>query len=196
MAGQGPGPVFWLLATVMLAGALGVVTLRNMVHAALCLALTLLMAGGLYLNLGADLLAGFQVLIYVGAVVTLTLVAIMLIAKIADKDLVQTEARGGWAAIVSAGVGLLLCYVLASASWTPNAALVEAGVDHERQAKALSLALLDPYLLPFEVASLLLLVALMGAVVLAQHTALAERREVKAALREPAAPTEGDQPDA
>ena len=189
MAGHGPGPVFWLLATVMLAGALGVVLLRNMVHAALCLAVTLLMAGGLYLNLGADLLAGFQVLIYVGAVVTLVLVAIMLIAKIADKDLVQTQSRGGWAAVVSLLVGLALCYVVANSDWTPNATLTEHAVDHARQAKALSLAMLDPYLLPFEVASLLLLAALMGAVVLAQHTALAERRELRS-------PAKGEQPDA
>lgn len=190
MAGHGPGPVFWLLAAVLIASALGVVTLRNMVHSALCLAVTLLMAGGLYLNMGADLLAGFQVLIYVGAVVTLVLVAIMLIAKIADRDLSQTQARGGWAAAVSIAVWLMLSWVLAHGTWTPNAALTEGGADAARQAKALSLALLDPYLLPFEVASLLLLVALMGAVVLAQHTALAERSDIKAALKE------GEQRDA
>lgn len=169
MEASSPGLAFWLLAALLLAGAVGCVTLRNMVHAALGLALTLVAAGGLFLNLEADLLAGFQVLIYVGAVITLLLVAIMVIANVTEQVPIAGRARAGWPLLLSVGTGLGLCLVLAATSWTANPALVARPYDHTRQSQALSMALLDPYLLPFEVASVLLLVALLGAVVIAQH---------------------------
>lgn len=169
MATSSPGPVFWLLAAVIVVSSLGVVMARNMVHSALCLGVMLLMVGGLYLNLGADLLAGFQVLIYVGAVVTLVLIAIMLIHNIASRQVLQTNTRWGWAALLSTAVGGLLIWVLTGATWfaEPHPAKLQ---DYEGRLKAVCYALLDKYLLPFEVASVLLLVALVGAVVIAQQT--------------------------
>ncbi len=166
------GPVFWLLAAATIVTSLGVVLLRNMVQSAISLALMLLMMGGLYLNLQADLLAGFQVLIYVGAVVTLILVGIMLIQNVATRYIVQTNRRWGLAAVVSiVGCGLF-CRVIAGASFPVQA----RAVNYETQTRQLSMALLDTYLLPFEVASVLLLVALVGAIVIAQQTEGGKRR--------------------
>jgi NADH:ubiquinone oxidoreductase subunit 6 (subunit J) len=173
------GPAFWILATVIVVGSLGVVMSRNMVHSALFLALVLLMAGGLYLNLEAGLLAGFQVLIYVGAVVTLMLIAIMLIQNIAARDIIQTNPRGGLAALVSVATGAVMIYVLREAQWTlaPHATQPLA---QDVALRDVCYALLDTYLLPFEVASVVLLVALVGAIVFAQHTQAGERAEAAA----------------
>jgi NADH:ubiquinone oxidoreductase subunit 6 (subunit J) len=184
------GPMFYLLATIMVVAALGVVLARNMVHAALWLALVLLMAGGLYLNLAADLLAGFQVLIYVGAVITLVLIAVMLVSQLTNREVVQTNGRRLPAAVVAAAGAAMLCWVLGSAEWPPvNPAL--ASQSYDLSLRMLCYALLDKYLLPFEVASLLLLVALVGAVVFAQHTHAADKARALAAA-EAAAAAEAD----
>ena len=167
------GPAFWLLAVTIVLGSLGVVLLRNMVQSALCLGLVLLMVGGLYLNLEADFIAGFQVLLYIGAVVTLTLIAIMLIQNIAARYVVQTNRRWGLGALVSAGSCGLLCWALNDAQWPVR----EREVDVVEQLKQFSLALLDKYILPFEVAAILLLVALMGAIVFAQQAEGSESDE-------------------
>lgn len=168
--GAGPGLAFWLLAAAIVAGALGAVLLRNMVQSALCLALVLLMVGGLYLNLQADVLAGFQVLIYVGAVVTLVLIAIMLIQNIAARYIVQTNARWGIGAVASLGMAGLLGWALSDATFPT----VRRSVDVELQTAHLWRALLDTYILPFEIAAVLLLVALLGAIVIAQQTEKSE----------------------
>jgi NADH:ubiquinone oxidoreductase subunit 6 (subunit J) len=167
MTEASPGPLFWLLATAIVCGALGVVAARNMVHSALCLAWVLLMVGGLYLHLGADLLGGVQVLIYVGAVVTLMLIAIMLIAHIAARDLVQTTPRWGWGAALASVCAIVLGGVLLSVQWPVRAV---AATSNESRLRDLCYALLDKYLLPFEVASVLLLVAMVGAIVVVQQT--------------------------
>jgi NADH:ubiquinone oxidoreductase subunit 6 (subunit J) len=176
------GPVFYILATILIVAALGVVLVRNMVHAALFLAAALLMAGGLYLNAGADMVAGFQVLIYVGAVVTLVLIAVMLVANIANAHVVQTNRNSLPAAVLAAATGALLCWIISSAQW-PTANPELAKVSYSDSMRMLGYALLDKYLLPFEISSLLLLVALVGAIVIAQQTHLAEKLS-RAAARE------------
>ncbi|MBI2302609.1 MAG: NADH-quinone oxidoreductase subunit J [Armatimonadetes bacterium] len=161
-----PGPAFWILAAAIVVSSLGVVLARNMVHSALCLAAALLFVGGLYLNLDADLFAGFQVLIYVGAVVTLMLIAIMLIQNIADRAVVQTNRRWGPGAVVAAATLALMSWVFAGSRFVESA----QPVLYDTQMRQLCLALLDRYLLPFELASVLLLVALVGAILIAQQT--------------------------
>lgn len=165
------GPAFWLLATAIVLGALGVVLARNMVHSALSLGAVLLMVGGLYLNLNADLLAGFQVLIYVGAVVTLVLIAIMLIQNIAERTISQTNRRWAPGVLVAAATSALLIWVFSDATWPVR----EVEWDSAVQMRMLSAALIDNFVLPFEVASVMLLVALLGAVVIAQQVGRGEK---------------------
>lgn len=180
---SGNGVAFYALALVGLGAAVLTVTVRNMVHAALSLAVTLLCVAGLYLTLQADLIAGVQALIYVGAIITLLLVAIMLIHGIADRRIPQTNRNWPLGLLVAGGLlGLLTAVVVHPATWNmgppQRAALVPsltATGDRmgepflQRQLNELGKVLLSRYLLPFEVASLLLLVALVGAIVLAQE---------------------------
>lgn len=183
---SGNGLAFYALALVGLGAAVLTVTVRNMVHAALSLAVTLLCVAGLYLTLQADLIAGVQMLIYVGAVITLLLVAIMLIHGIADRRIPQTNRNWPLGLLVAGGLlGLLTAVVVHPATWNvgpprgdrtaarvPSPAAAEGrlgGPSLQTQLNELGKVLLSRYLLPFEVASLLLLVALVGAIVLAQE---------------------------
>lgn len=165
------GVAFYVLAAAILIASLGVVLARNMVHSALCLAATLLFVAGLYLNLQADLLAGFQVLIYVGAVITLILIAIMLIQHIGDGAVMQTNQRWGVGALVSAALAAVMIWIFSDTIWPTTSRTV----DYPSQLRDLYLALFDRYVVPFEVAGVLLLVALVGAIVIAQQTEHDER---------------------
>lgn len=194
----GNSVAFYGLALVGLGAAILTVTARNMVHAALSLAATLLCVAGLYLTLQADLIAGVQMLIYVGAIVTLLLVAIMLIHGIADRRISQTNRNWPFGLVVAAGLlGVLATVVVNPANWgvgpdqrgrsvdrfsVPRVAEGSGeGGPHQESLQAqlneLGKVLLGRYLLPFEVASILLLVALVGAIVLAQEVRKGPRHE-------------------
>jgi NADH:ubiquinone oxidoreductase subunit 6 (subunit J) len=153
-----------LLALGVLAvgsGAL-VVTSTHLVRSGLYLVLSLGAVAGLYLALGAELVAWVQVLVYVGAVVVLLLFAVMLtrapIGRSEDLD------RPAWAAaIIGAGVGLGLAALLAAAyHWTVYP-LPEPGT-----AARMGGEIFGGWVLPFEVLSILLLAALVGAIVLSR----------------------------
>jgi NADH-quinone oxidoreductase subunit J len=151
-------------------GAL-VVTSTHLVRAGLYLVVSLGAVAGLYLVLGAELVAWVQVLVYVGAVVVLLLFAVMLTrAPIgASKDL----DRPAWpAALIGAGVGLGLTALLADAFRWSIYALPAPGT-----AARMGEQIFGSWVLPFEVLSILLLAALVGAVVLSRTDigALAER---------------------
>jgi NADH:ubiquinone oxidoreductase subunit 6 (subunit J) len=142
-------------------GAL-VVTSAHLVRAGLYLVVSLGAVAGLYLVLGAELVAWVQVLVYVGAVVVLLLFAVMLtrapIGPSADLD------RPAWpAALIGGGVGLGLTVLLADAfHWTLYAD-PEAGT-----AERMGEQIFGRWVLPFEVLSILLLAALVGAIVLSR----------------------------
>jgi NADH-quinone oxidoreductase subunit J len=142
-------------------GAL-VVTTSHLVRAGLYLVISLGAVAGLYLVLGAELVAWVQILVYVGAVVVLLLFAVMLtrapIGPSADLD------RPAWPALlVGAGVGLGLAVLFADAfRWTVYA-LPEPGT-----AERMGEQIFGGWVLPFEVISILLLAALIGAIVLSR----------------------------
>jgi NADH-quinone oxidoreductase subunit J len=142
-------------------GAL-VVTSTHLVRAGLYLVVSLGAVAGLYLVLGAELVAWVQVLVYVGAVVVLLLFAVMLtrapIGPSADLD------RPGWpAALIGAGVGLGLTVLLADAFRWTRVNLPEPGT-----AERMGEQIFGSWVLPFEVLSILLLAALVGAIVLSR----------------------------
>jgi NADH-quinone oxidoreductase subunit J len=151
-------------------GAL-VVTSAHIVRAGLYLVISLGGVAGLYLVLGAELVAWVQVLVYVGAVVVLLLFAVMLTrAPIgASKDL----DRPAWPALlVGAGVGLGLAALLADAFRWSIYGLPEPGT-----AQRMGEQLFGAWVLPFEVLSILLLAALIGAIVLSRPDLGARRDE-------------------
>jgi NADH-quinone oxidoreductase subunit J len=142
-------------------GAL-VVTSAHLVRAGLYLVVSLGAVAGLYLVLGAELVAWVQVLVYVGAVVVLLLFAVMLtrapIGPSEDLD------RPAWAAaIIGAGVGLGLAALLAGAYHWAIYPLPEQGT-----AERMGQQIFGSWVLPFEVLSILLLAALVGAIVLSR----------------------------
>ncbi|MET0728285.1 MAG: NADH-quinone oxidoreductase subunit J [Acidimicrobiales bacterium] len=162
---------FYLIAAGIVFSAVRVVTSRNVVHAALYLVAVLAGVGAQYVVLAAEFVAATQVLVYIGAIVVLFLFGIMLTrTKIGlDQDLTH---RQWWGGLVTA---LLLFGVMAYAlvdefgwSETPMPADTRiAGVNGSNTA-TVSDAVFGPYLVPFEIISVLLLAALVGAIVLAR----------------------------
>jgi NADH-quinone oxidoreductase subunit J len=151
-------------------GAL-VVTTTHLVRAGLYLVISLAAIAALYLVLGAELLAWVQVLVYVGAVVVLLLFAVMLtrapIGPSTDLD------RPAWpAALIGAGVGIGLTALLADAFRWTRYALPETGTPQQ-----MGQEIFGDWVLPFEVLSILLLAALVGAIVLSRPDIGARRDE-------------------
>ena len=160
--------VFYLFAVMTCGGAAGCAFSRNIIYSAWSLLFALLGAAGLYVLLGADFPAVAQVLIYVGGVLVLILFAIMLTKQIGE-DPKLTNAHVGF----PAGIALALVTV-ATLSYTAIMApwKVVAERSWEPTTARLGIAFLTDYLLPFEIASVVLLAALIGAVVIA-------RKEIK-----------------
>jgi NADH-quinone oxidoreductase subunit J len=160
--------IFYALAALAMVSAGGVAFSRNIIYSALALLGALLATGALYVFLGADYVAVSQLLIYVGGVLVLILFAVMLTSKIGDHK--HTNPSTG----VISGIGLLIVligvlgYVVTKSPWIvkPDAATPAETV------VTIGDLFLREYLLPFEVASLLLLATLIGAVVVA-------RKEIK-----------------
>jgi len=142
--------------------ALGVVLLPNIFHAALCLVGTLVGVACLYIALQAEFIAVVQILLYVGAVMTLIIFAIMLTQRIADQNIPQKNKQS-----LTALAGLILFVILLGSQLlkTPWPA---AGAAGRADTLALGKALLGTYVFPFEVVSIVLIAGLIGAVVIAR----------------------------
>lgn len=155
---------FGLMAGVTLVGALGVVTARTIFAGGLWLVMSFVGVAGLYVLLEAPFLAAAQVLIYAGAVAVLILFAIMLTRRVMG-DTGGGQTNNQWA--IAAFVALMLFVVLISAtnqSWEISTKSPPADI-----VTAMGQAFLGQYLLPFEIISVLLLAALIGAIIIARE---------------------------
>ena len=162
--------VFGVLATAVVVGALGVVMLPNIVYSAFLLGGVFLSVAGLYLMLNASFIAAAQILIYVGAVNVLILFAIMLVNK---KEAMGASPGIGLRRVLSTGVCLGLFALLLRVSFsTPWATPGPAAIGEDAVIR-LGEHFFSDYLLPFELASVLLLMAMIGAIVLARRDVLA-----------------------
>lgn len=157
---------FVVLAAVVAIGALGVVLLSNIVYSAFLLGGVFLAVAGLYLLLNASFVAAAQVLVYVGAVNVLILFAIMLVNKREDLAPIQgLSIRRLLSAGVCAGLFALLVRVVLTTPWAvPGPVAIGEGATER-----IGEHLFTDYLLPFELASVLLLMAMIGAIVLARR---------------------------
>jgi NADH-quinone oxidoreductase subunit J len=153
--------VFYALAGLAVVGAAGVAFSRNIIYSALSLMLSFMGVAGLYVVLDADFVAGVQVLLYVGGVLVLTLFAVMLTHGIQDIEVSNRSVGRLVALLIVAGSFAVLYRAFMQTSWW-------AGEIAERipSTYAVGNALLSTYILPFEVASIVLLAVLVGAVVL------------------------------
>jgi NADH-quinone oxidoreductase subunit J len=158
--------LFILFAFVTLFSAIRVVMVRNLFHAALWLIATLGTVAAIFALLEAGFLAVVQVLIYIGAISILIIFAIMLTRGMMSSTGRQLNSWSGLGAVVSLVLLLILGRVITSFPW-PQPALAQAPAD---SIITLGKSLVDPsqFVLPFEVASVLLLVALVGSIYVAR----------------------------
>ena len=149
---------FWIMAVITLVSALMVGLVRDLIHAVLFLILSFIGIAGLYVTLSADFVAVVQVLIYAGAISVLMLFSILLTPRSArDNAAVSYVAPVASVAIL---VAVIIIYAGLETDW------VKASNDFSSTAREIGNALLKPYVLPFEVASVLLVVAMVGAIIL------------------------------
>ncbi|MEH2282494.1 MAG: NADH-quinone oxidoreductase subunit J [Nostoc sp.] len=156
-----------ILSVMMIGAAIGVVLFSNIVYSAFMLGGVFISIAGIYLLLNADFVAAAQILIYVGAVNVLILFAIMLVNKREDfVSLPNSWVRKVLTGIVSVGLfGLLSTMVLAT-PWAYSTATVVGG---ESSIVLIGEHFFTDFLLPFELASILLLIAMVGAIILARR---------------------------
>lgn len=173
--------LFWVLAVVLVASALTVVGARKIVHSALGLVVVFAMAAGIYLLLNAEFIAIVQILIYAGAVTILILFALMLTRTSNQNETTNPNSRTWWAALI---VSALVCAgVVFASTFTRSTANALSSAATPYGAGACPLPtnnvvyigqlLYSPtcysYVLPFEIASLVLLVAIVGAIVIGRE---------------------------
>ncbi len=159
--------LFILVAAVTLGSAFLVVTVRNLIHSALWLILTLFGVAVLYVLLNAGFLAVAQVVIYIGAIAILMIFAIMLTRRAAQEPGPVLNANWLWGAALSVVVFGGLVWVLGNwQGFFTAAPALDRNLDPLRE---LGIALVAPnaYVLPFELASVLLLAALIGSIIVA-----------------------------
>ena len=159
--------VFFILTVMVLGGALGVVISRNLFHSALFLVLSFAGVAGYYVLLDAGFLAAVQLLVYIGAIAILIMFAVMLTRGLMARHQSQRNQQWLIALLVAVLAFAVLVVVVLQVDWpvaseqafaSPNVSISQLGQE-----------LLGPYVIPFEVASVLLLVALIGAVILARE---------------------------
>ena len=170
---------FYVFSVVLLGSAAAVVSARNPVHSVLFLILAFFNAAGLFLLAGAEFLAMILVIVYVGAVAVLFLFVVMML------DVNFAELRSGFQryAPIGAAVGFILCLelllVLGGWRFAPNAASLRLAPqpEHVQNTVALGQLLYTHYVLLFQVAGLILLVAMIGAIVLTHRGPSQARRQ-------------------
>ncbi len=159
--------IFIAAAVVTLGAALMVVTARNLVHSALWLILSLFGVAILYVLLNAGFFAVIQVVVYIGAIAILFIFAVMLTRRVMQDTGPQSNPNWWLAALLA--VGLFVCLLLILNTWPEfNAEMPELAADAD-SLEQLGVALVSPnaYVLPFELASVLLVAAMIGAIYVA-----------------------------
>jgi NADH-quinone oxidoreductase subunit J len=156
--------VFYVLAAITVGSAAVVVLARGLIYSAFALLFTFFGVAGLYLLLGADFLAATQLLIYVGGILVLLLFGVMLTHKLYDLDLKSGTTQFLPGLIIGAGLFLTLAIIAFKTRWAVGPGRLPAPTTAEIGGQ-----FMGAYLLPFEAASILLLVALMGAAMIVRR---------------------------
>lgn len=157
--------IWWVLAIVIVGTSIGVVASRSVIHSAIFLILSLTGVAGMYLLLTVEFIALVQFLIYGGAVTVLILLALMLTKLAESTELRATGLQAPLAALVSVMLLVILGITAVSTSWPGDVDDVPAEV----AVTLISDRLFEDFGAPFVIASVLLLVALVGAIILARQ---------------------------
>jgi NADH-quinone oxidoreductase subunit J len=156
--------IFYVFATVTVMSAGVVVLARSLIYSAFALLFTFFGVAGLYVLLGADFLAATQLLVYVGGILVLLLFGVMLTHKLYDLDLRSEVTQFLPGLIVASGLFIILTVTGFRTQWKIGEGRLPAPTTRE-----IGQHFLGEYLLPFEAASILLLVALMGAAMIVRR---------------------------
>ena len=156
---------FGLIVAITLGSALMVVTSKQLLYSAIALLFTLFGVAGLYIFMWAEFMAGVQVIVYIGGILVLLIFGIMLTNKISSVNISHTSLQRGVGAVITLGVLGFLIPMINNTAW-----LQLPSEEPNQTADSIGRLLMMDYLLPFEVASLLLLGALIGAAMLSRNT--------------------------
>lgn len=154
--------IFYLLGAVTLLAAFGIVLGKNLVHSALFLTVSFFGVAGLYILLHADFLAAVQILVYAGTVAIIIALGIMLTRRESMENSNPDNGCRGPSAVLSALFAAVLIFILMATPWSTGINPVADTVS------ALADLMLGQYVLAFETAAVLLLVAMIGAIILAK----------------------------
>jgi NAD(P)H-quinone oxidoreductase subunit 6 len=155
--------IFYLVAALTVGSALIVALSRNIVYSAFSLLGTFMGVAGLYALLAADFVAVIQILVYVGGILVLIVFAVMLTHRIDDVAVSNRSVGRLPAALIVGVVGVIMGAGVMAARWAQKAEVQVAPTTY-----GIGDAFLGPYILPFELASVVLLVVLVGAVVVSR----------------------------
>ena len=158
--------VFWFIAALTIMSAAFVVINNQLIYSAVALLFTLFGVAGLYVFLWADFIAGIQILVYVGGILVLVIFGIMLTNKIRSVRISHKSVQQGVGGVVTLWLFIFLVFAMAKAPWALSPAVEPIGT-----VRGIGILLLTDFLLPFEIISLLLLGALIGAAVLSRGDA-------------------------
>ena len=162
--------VFAVAAAIVLLGAIGVVAARNPVHSALMLVMTLFGVAVLFVAQEAHFLAAVQVIVYAGAIVVLFLFVIMLLGVDKEENVRADELRFQRPlAFLLGALVLAEVILLGRAEWATGAVATESAINDTPNVEQLARSIFTTYLLPFEATSVLLVIAVVAAVVLARR---------------------------
>lgn len=156
--------VFYLFGLITIVSAFIVVFSRNIIYSAFSLLFTFFGVAGLYVLLSADFLAITQILIYVGGILVLLLFGVMLTSRVIDVQVKTGTLQTLPAVILTAGLAGVLCGAFFMTQWKAS-----PGPELKSTAPKIGEMLMTTYILPFEIASVVLLVALIGAAMIARR---------------------------
>ena len=164
----GEAVAFWILGPIALAGGIGMVSLRNAVHSALSLAATMMSLGAMYIVEQGPFIGLVQVIVYTGAIMILFLFVLMLVGRDSSDSLVETLRGQRWAAVIAGlGFALLVAITIGRAFKGVKPTNLNSANDGGRNVNSIAELLFTKYLFAFELTSALLIVAAVGAMVLA-----------------------------
>lgn len=156
--------MFYFFEAVAALSAIGVALIRNVFYGALLLIICLLALAAIYVMAFAEFVAVTQILIYAGGILVVILFGIMLTAKISGKPMVVEHGLTLSGALVAVGFFVVLVMLLSQENFPVANVPGEVTPNHTR---SIGIALLTEYLMPFEIAGILMLLALVGAAVIA-----------------------------
>ena len=155
--------VFILLSSLLLISSIGVCVSKNLVHAAVYLFFALFFVAGLYIFLYADFLAAVQVIVYVGGILVLIIFGVMLTNRLEKPSINISSMNQFLAGLLCLLLFMVQCFAIFNGKWiSSNSEVIE------NSTKSIGNLILNEYLLPFEVVSVLLLGALIGAATIAR----------------------------